>query len=183
MNLYFRLIFLVIRSSFFKRRISIDETSLISLRVLPNDLDSNLHLNNGRFLTLMDLGRMDLTIRSGLLKMIFSDKLMPVASSVNIVFFKSLSLFEKFTLETKLVAWDEEWFYLRQRFLNKKNRVVASAIVKAAFKKKNKRINTKSIVNRLLKKETNSPDFPKYLSEMLEGDRDHIEMVKLENKL
>ena len=30
------------------------------MRVWPNDLDTNAHMNNGRYLTLMDLGRFDL---------------------------------------------------------------------------------------------------------------------------
>ena len=39
----------------------------LPLRVLPNDLDTNLHLNNGRYLTLMDLGRVDLMLRMGVM--------------------------------------------------------------------------------------------------------------------
>ena len=35
-------------------------------RVWPHDLDTSLHMNNGRYWTLMDLGRADLMIRSGL---------------------------------------------------------------------------------------------------------------------
>ncbi len=41
-------------------------TSVLQLRVWPNDLDVNLHMNNGRYLTVMDLGRMDLLVRAGL---------------------------------------------------------------------------------------------------------------------
>ena len=41
------------------------DESVIHARVLPTDLDLNLHLNNGRALTLMDLGRVDLMLRMG----------------------------------------------------------------------------------------------------------------------
>ncbi len=43
-----------------------EQTSVLTLRVLPNDLDPSLHMNNGRYLAIMDLGRIDLLIRSGI---------------------------------------------------------------------------------------------------------------------
>ena len=33
------------------------------MRVLPNDLDLLWHMNNGRYLSLMDQGRVDLMVR------------------------------------------------------------------------------------------------------------------------
>ena len=39
--------------------------SYLTLRVCPGDLDTSLHMNNGRYWTLMDLGRTDLMLRSG----------------------------------------------------------------------------------------------------------------------
>ncbi len=38
-------------------KLGILETSVLRFRVWPNDLDFNFHLNNGRYLTLMDIGR------------------------------------------------------------------------------------------------------------------------------
>jgi acyl-CoA thioesterase FadM len=44
------------------------DESVMTLRVLPTDVDANLHMNNGRYLSIMDLGRFDLTVRNGLLR-------------------------------------------------------------------------------------------------------------------
>ena len=49
-------------------RIGLLDESAVGFRVLPGDLDVNVHLNNGRYLALMDLGRFDLLIRGGLLR-------------------------------------------------------------------------------------------------------------------
>jgi acyl-CoA thioesterase FadM len=38
--------------------------SVVRFRVWPGDLDFNLHMNNGRYLTLMGLGRLDLMARA-----------------------------------------------------------------------------------------------------------------------
>jgi len=67
MNLYFRLLWIIVRS-FFKPRIDFADKITLTLHILPNDLDINRHLNNGRYLTLLDLGSIDFFLRSGVLK-------------------------------------------------------------------------------------------------------------------
>jgi acyl-CoA thioesterase FadM len=42
-------------------------TTRIRLRVWPNDLDFNLHVNNGRYLALADIGRVHWFVRTGVL--------------------------------------------------------------------------------------------------------------------
>ena len=64
MNLYFRLILVLIAGLLSKTRTSIMEIHALWFTVLPNDLDTNLHMNNGRYLTIMDLGRTDALVRS-----------------------------------------------------------------------------------------------------------------------
>ena len=44
------------------------------MRVWPNDLDTNAHMNNGRYLTLMDLGRFDLMTQCGLVGTVLKKK-------------------------------------------------------------------------------------------------------------
>jgi len=64
MNLIFRMI----RVFFMARRRSrvhpLAETSL-TFMVWPSDVDVLIHMNNGRYLTLMDLGRVDASLRNG----------------------------------------------------------------------------------------------------------------------
>ena len=65
MNLFLRLIrvLLTIRS---RGQLAPFEDSVLTFRVWPGDLDLNVHMNNGRYLTVMDLGRLDLMARTGL---------------------------------------------------------------------------------------------------------------------
>jgi acyl-CoA thioesterase FadM len=116
-----------------KKLINPLEESVITLKVLLNDLDINRHLNNGRYLSLMDLGRLDLIIRTGLLKSIFKNKWYPLVGSANIRFLKSLKLFQSFNLRTQLIFWDEKWFYIEQRF-ESDNKLVAIGIVKTLIR-------------------------------------------------
>ena len=43
-----------------KKKNLLDEESTINLRVLPQDIDPFMELNNGRYVTLLDLGRLTL---------------------------------------------------------------------------------------------------------------------------
>jgi len=66
-NLYLRLLRLWLKV----RRGSVEQqlnSSRLPLRVWPNDLDLFGHMNNGRYLTLMDLGRLQIVMKSGLLR-------------------------------------------------------------------------------------------------------------------
>ena len=65
MNLYFRFIYQVLLA-FFSSKIKVFEKDVKSMRVMPLDLDGNFHMNNGVFLSIMDLGRTRFTLRSGL---------------------------------------------------------------------------------------------------------------------
>jgi hypothetical protein len=66
LNLWFRLILLLLMTPWRPKLEGPLDVSRLRFTVLPNDLDASLHMNNGRYWTLMDLGRMDLLLRTGL---------------------------------------------------------------------------------------------------------------------
>ena len=140
MSLYFRLIFVLISGFLSKTRTSIMDVHTQWFRVLPNDLDTNLHMNNGRYLTIMDIGRTDALIRSGLIKKVFSEKWMPVIAAVSMIYRRSLTPFEKYRLETHLIGWDERWIYMEQTFIRKNGDIAARGYVKATFLKNGQRV-------------------------------------------
>lgn len=114
-------------------RIGMLETSTIRLRAGLFDLDTNMHVNNGRFLTLMDLGRLDLTLRAGLLPVAWSKRWRPVVASVMIRFRRELRPFERFEMHTRLLGWDDRWVFLRQDIVRSDGRLASAAVVKATF--------------------------------------------------
>jgi len=88
-------------------------TSRIRLRVWPGDLDAMMHLNNGRYLSLMDLGRLDLGLRAGLVPLLRRRSWTPLLAAATVRYWRPLKLFTAFELTTRLVWWDEKWFYLQ----------------------------------------------------------------------
>ena len=132
MNLWFRLLRVFWRSWWCRKTDDVFFESRISFRVWPSDLDLNLHMNNGRYLTLMDLGRTFLMAQVGILWQLPKRRWFPVVGAVDIQYYRSLDPFQKFELVTRVLTWDEKWFYVEQRFERKGN-VLAKAYVRALF--------------------------------------------------
>lgn len=126
MRLRLRLLLLLL-SSFWKRPLGILDESVITLIVLPNDIDIT-KISNDRYVALMDLGRMDLAFRCGLLKSMFKNKWVPMATFDTIRFRHPLEAFQRYQLITRVVWWDEDFLYFEQRF-ERQGRVVATGYV------------------------------------------------------
>ena len=113
--------------------IDVLDESRISLRVLPNDVDYNLHLNNGRFLTIMDLGRTDWGMRARAWPRWMKLGWKPLAGSVTIRFDRSIEAMAGYELRSRIVCWDHKWTYFQQEFWNGEQRA-AVAYVKVVLK-------------------------------------------------
>ncbi len=117
MNLWLRLIWLL-ASAWRRPRLALPgDASQLWFRVWPHDLDLSLHMNNGRYLTLMDLGRTDIMVRSGLWRAVWRHKWTPIASAITIRYRRELRPFQSFRLETRLLTWDDTLVVMEQTFL------------------------------------------------------------------
>uniref|UniRef100_UPI002FE1CF25 acyl-CoA thioesterase n=1 Tax=Noviherbaspirillum sp. TaxID=1926288 RepID=UPI002FE1CF25 len=112
MNLVFRLLYVLLLSLFREKLPLAAVVSRLGLRTMPNDLDVNLHMNNGRYLTICDLNRVDLFIRTGLLKVMLRKKWMPMVAEHTMTYKKPLKLFERFDVSLAVTHWDEKFFYM-----------------------------------------------------------------------
>jgi len=167
MNLLFRLFLLVITAPF-RRKLHPLSESILTMRVLPNDLDLNMHMNNGRYLPMMDLGRLDLLLRAGMLPAMLKLQWQPLVGAINIRYKMSLLPFAKYRLHTKIVAWDEKWIYLEQRF-EKKNRLIARAHVKALFRSPKGNVRPEDLF-RLLQMNIDPPAIPERVRKWIENE-------------
>ena len=67
-------------------RIAATEPLASRFRVLPHDIDINLHLNNGRYLQLMDVNRVEWLMRTGVLDFVRKHRWKPILGSTVIHF-------------------------------------------------------------------------------------------------
>src|SRR4051812_35281882 len=89
-------------------RLAVHGESVLRFRVMPGDLDINLHMNNGRYLSIMDLGRLDIILRSGIHRPMLRRRWTPLVGSETIRFRRSLTLFQRYELHSRLVGWDDK---------------------------------------------------------------------------
>jgi len=112
--------------------IGITEEDRVRMRVWPNDIDFNFHLNNSRFLTCMDYARMHQVAATGIFDVVLRHRWMPLVGSVYITYRRPLHIFTPFEIATRTVAWDDKWFYKEQCF-SFAGGLAAIAWVKGAF--------------------------------------------------
>jgi len=123
----------VVWMAFTHPRIAPLELARIDFVCTLDDLDVNLHMNNARYLVIMDHGRWDYTFRSGLGRLVLTERYMPIIGSAMIRFRRSLTLFDRFTLTTRLMGWDDKWSYIEHR-IAKGEDVYCVGIMKTLFK-------------------------------------------------
>lgn len=139
MNLYIRLLWTLLRS-WRLPKISMGDTLERQLRVLPNDLDVNLHMNNGRYMTLVDLLLIEYFVRIGYAKVLFSQGWRPMSGGAIITYRRGLQPFQRYTLRFSLVASAEIWNYMRFEFVAK-GKVCAVGYMKGAAVSKHGLVN------------------------------------------
>lgn len=118
-----------------KPKLALNETSVVTYRVRLTDTDWYGHMNNGRYLTSLDLGRTDFCVRVGLLGVFTRLGWRPVVAGATVRFRRSLSTFAKYTLSTRLLGWDDDWWFFEQQLHNSEGKLAGHAWVKVAVMK------------------------------------------------
>ncbi len=139
--------------TFFKGKIRnkalLGETTKISMRVMPMDLDFLFHVNNGVYFSYLDHGRMDMIFRNGIYEVCRENSWYGVVASESMKFYKSLKMFNKFEIETTGRGFDNKYFFVHQKIISQ-GKVMASAIVKIRFlKKSGGAVSPQEIFNKL----------------------------------
>jgi acyl-CoA thioesterase FadM len=116
MNLYLRLLWTLLRA-WRQPRLQAGDTLERCLRVLPNDIDVNGHMNNGRYLTIIDLMLVEYFVRSGFATVMLKNGWRPMAGGSFITYRRGLMPLRSYRLRFRLDACDGSWNYMRFEFL------------------------------------------------------------------
>ena len=109
--------------------------SRIRVTTLPTDLDILRHMNNGRYLSLFDLGRWDLLVRTGMAAAMKRHGWYGVVSAATITFRKSLDPWQRFDIESRLIGHDDRAIFLEHRAVVD-GEVYARAIIRSRMLKR-----------------------------------------------
>lgn len=116
-------------------RIAVTGVSRVRLRVRPTDIDTLRHMNNGVYLSIADLGRVDLLVRTGIWGVLQREGWYPVVANATISYRKSLDFGQRYMLESRLVGIDARAVYVEQRF-TVEGEIYARMVIRARFLKR-----------------------------------------------
>ena len=105
-------------------------------RCWPQDIDLFMEMNNGRILTILDLGRTALAHRVGLLRVLRQQRWGMTMAGVSVRYRKRIRPFVKFRTVSKTVGWDHRFVYLDQSIWIGEECAV-QAMYRSAFTDKN----------------------------------------------
>ncbi|MFT4098748.1 MAG: thioesterase family protein [Rhodoblastus sp.] len=119
MNLWLRLILFLIGLPFRPKLALPDPVSIRRYRVLPSDLDINLHMTNSRYPAFADIQQLDLFIRTGMMRAAIARGWRPMLLASKIRFRRELKAFRKFRVETRIRWWSDTSGIFEHRFITR----------------------------------------------------------------
>lgn len=152
---YFRVARLVLRARWLPR-LELDAESVITTRVSLFDIDLNNELNNGRHLTLMDLGRTDLVARSGILRRLLRQRWGLAVGGASIRFRHRVPAWSRITIRTQMLCHDQRWFYFHQK-IQLGERTCSAALVRAGIVAKGRLVEAPQVLEVFGRPDWNPP--------------------------
>jgi acyl-CoA thioesterase FadM len=165
MNLYLRLI-LVLSRGLFADRLHYQSYLMSTFRVWPHDIDAFGHMNNGRYLQIMDVARTDWMARVGVVEVMWRRRWSAVIGGGLIRYRHALKPFQRYEVKTRLLSWDQRWWYLEHVFLDQRGRQVAIGVSRAGIRQKRGWLATEDMVEALSPGAV-SPTPPSYVTDWL----------------
>lgn len=138
--------------------------AVIRMRVWPNDLDLNMHVNSGRYLSFMDIGRVELIARMRLLRIALGKGWRPINGGTMITFRRSLLPWERFTVRTRILCWDEKWFYFEHIIERGNGDLAAIASARALLRGREGNVPPASLIALAGRGEIASPPMPEHIA-------------------
>lgn len=82
--------------------------------ILPHDIDIFGELNNGRTLTILDLGRTQFAALTGMMRILRRNKWGLTLAGVSVRYRRRVKMFDRIRVTTRAVGWDDRFFYMIQ---------------------------------------------------------------------
>jgi acyl-CoA thioesterase FadM len=96
------------------RPLGLFDTHVSHHTCLPFDLDPWMELNNGRTLTLFDLGRMPLSQRIGVVAALQANGWGMTAAGTHCRYRRRVRLWHRVEMHSRLIGWDRRFIYIEQ---------------------------------------------------------------------
>lgn len=149
-------------------RLSILEPHVSTHRIWPWDLDPWRELNNGRTLTLFDLGRIPMSVRMGFDKVARARGWGITVAGNSTRYRRRVTVFQKLTQICRVVGWDARFVYLEQSFWRDQD-CTSHMLLRSAFISKAGIVPPAEVLAALGQTQP-SPPLPDWIAGWIESD-------------
>jgi acyl-CoA thioesterase FadM len=94
--------------------LAVTDTHVSNHLCLPWDIDLWMELNNGRALTLFDLGRIPLARRVGLIGVLRRNGWGLTMAGASVRYRRRVRVFDRIQMRSRAVCWDDKFVYIEQ---------------------------------------------------------------------
>ncbi len=149
MNLFFRLVALLIRNALNRVRIGYLDEAVLNFRVWITDQDAFLHMNNSRYNSICDLAGLDLMTKTGVLGPMRKAGYLPVIVYRGVTLHRMLRFPDAYSVHSRIIGWDGPYVCFRHDF-RRRGALCAEAVS----------------IGRLVGKGDDKPDVPTVLAKL-----------------
>ncbi|WP_134679596.1 acyl-CoA thioesterase [Paracoccus ravus] len=149
-------------------RIGLLEAHVSTHRCWPWDLDPWIELNNGRTLTLYDLGRLPMASRTGIIGTMRSQGWGITVAGNSVRYRRRVKAFDRFTMVSRTIGWDARFLYMEQSIW-RKGECCNHMLLRAAITS-GKGIVPPAELLAAAGQDTQSPDLPGWVSAWIAAD-------------
>ncbi|MEM7520214.1 MAG: acyl-CoA thioesterase [Pseudomonadota bacterium] len=135
----------------------------------PHDLDFFMELNNGRAMSLYDIGRFAAGMRAGLIKAVFKNRWALTMAGSTVRFRQRIHGFERFEMRSRAVGWDERFMYLEQSMWKRNGNCASHVLYRAAVTDKNGIIPAAEVL-KAMGQDPVSPPLPEWIEKWAAAD-------------
>ncbi|MEL6860712.1 MAG: thioesterase family protein [Pseudomonadota bacterium] len=167
MNLLFRLIWVLIRAAFGKPHAPLTAPRQARFTVWLTDQDMFMHMTNSRYLSFADLGRVDLTARSGLRRAMKQQGWRAEICGQTMTINRMLKAPKSFLLETQIVGWTDTYLAIAQTFLRSGKNYASVNTLLSLQDRTGAMIAPQKLID-LIDPATDKPSMPKLFSDLIE---------------
>ncbi len=149
--------------------IGITETHVSHHICWPWDVDFWNELNNGRTLTLYDLGRIPMAMRMGLMTALSENKWGLTVAGTSVRYRRRIRPFERFQMKSRGVCWDDKFFYLEQSIWKRNGECANHALYRTATTDKNGIVAPWKVAE-AMGYAPESPEMPHWIKKWIEAE-------------
>jgi len=136
---------------------------------LPWDIDLWMELNNGRTLTLYDLGRIPLAVRTGLVGVLRQNRWGLTIAGASVRYRLRIRVFETIEMRSRLVGWDAKFLYIEQSMWKADGECANHSLYRAAVTGREGIVGPADVA-RALGVSPQSPELPRWVSAWIEAE-------------